>query len=297
MFEPAVNGGMPILYDNPAEVGADRVVNAWLRFDQWGEGPPMIVVDFGTATTFDAISAKGEYLGGVICPGPQISADALFQRAARLPRIEVSKAGAGDRHEHGGVDAVRAVLGIRRHGGGARAAHEGRARRRGAGGRDRWPGVVVAPESSLIDHVDRGADAARPAAGLGTPQTVIDVDAYCRELEAYLCRKNDGHLIRITGPAFEHVMAWARQGIPLKVAEAGIDRYFERYYRGRAGGRCESTSAKPTCSTPSTTGGVRLASPRVVPDPAGGPDVEEPVQASSVHGVRSRRRSRRRWRG
>ena len=60
---------------------------------------------------------------------------------------------------------------------------------------------------------------------------MIDVDAYCRELETYLCRKNDGHLIRITGPAFERVSAWAHQGIPLKVAEAGIDRYFERYYR------------------------------------------------------------------
>jgi hypothetical protein len=60
---------------------------------------------------------------------------------------------------------------------------------------------------------------------------VIEVDSYCRELEGYLCRKNDGHLIRITGPAFEQVQGWAHQGIPLKVAEAGIDRYFERYYR------------------------------------------------------------------
>jgi len=91
LFEPAVNGGMPILYDNPAEVGADRVVNGIAAFDHYGKGLPIIVVDFGTATTFDAISAKGEYLGGVICPGPQISADALFQRAAKLPRIEVRK--------------------------------------------------------------------------------------------------------------------------------------------------------------------------------------------------------------
>ena len=59
---------------------------------------------------------------------------------------------------------------------------------------------------------------------------MIDVESYCRDLEAYLCRKNDGHLIRITGPAFERVQGWATQGIPLKVAEAGIDRYFERYY-------------------------------------------------------------------
>lgn len=60
---------------------------------------------------------------------------------------------------------------------------------------------------------------------------MIDVESYARDLEAYLCRKNDGHLIRITGPAFEQVQGWARQGVPLKVAEAGIDRYFERYYR------------------------------------------------------------------
>lgn len=60
---------------------------------------------------------------------------------------------------------------------------------------------------------------------------MIDEDTYCRELEAYLCRKNDGHLVRIVGPAFERVRAWAMQGIPARVACAGIDRYFERYYR------------------------------------------------------------------
>jgi type III pantothenate kinase len=91
--EPAVNAGMPILYENPGEVGADRVVNGIAAYEEYGRGDrrPVIVVDFGTATTFDAISAQGEYLGGVICPGPQISADALFQRAARLPRIDVRK--------------------------------------------------------------------------------------------------------------------------------------------------------------------------------------------------------------
>jgi type III pantothenate kinase len=92
-IEPGVETGMPILYENPAEVGADRIVNgvgAWERFGR-GQARPMIVVDFGTATTFDAISANGEYLGGAICPGVQISADALFQRAARLPRIDVRK--------------------------------------------------------------------------------------------------------------------------------------------------------------------------------------------------------------
>jgi len=92
-IEPGVNTGMHILYDNPAEVGADRIVNAIAAFEQFGTSGahPLVIVDFGTATTFDAITAKGEYLGGAICPGVQISADALFQRAARLPRIDVRK--------------------------------------------------------------------------------------------------------------------------------------------------------------------------------------------------------------
>ncbi len=93
IVEPGVNSGMPILYENPAEVGADRIVNAIAAYESFrGDGTrALIVVDFGTATTLDAVSAKGEYLGGAICPGVQISADALFQRAARLPRIDVRK--------------------------------------------------------------------------------------------------------------------------------------------------------------------------------------------------------------
>ena len=92
-LDSSVKTGMPVLYDNPREVGADRIVNGIAAFEQFGreQNRAVIVVDFGTATTFDAVSAKGEYLGGVICPGPQISADALFQRAAKLPRIDVRK--------------------------------------------------------------------------------------------------------------------------------------------------------------------------------------------------------------
>jgi type III pantothenate kinase len=91
--DSSVDTGMPILYKNPAEVGADRILNGVAAFRLYGRDrrAPMIVVDFGTATTFDAISAKGEYIGGVITPGLQISADALFQRAARLPRVDVRK--------------------------------------------------------------------------------------------------------------------------------------------------------------------------------------------------------------
>jgi len=93
VVEPAVNAGMPILYERPTEVGADRIANAVAGYEQYGRarGLPLVIADLGTATTFDAVTAQGEYLGGVICPGPQIAADALFQRAARLPRVDVRR--------------------------------------------------------------------------------------------------------------------------------------------------------------------------------------------------------------
>jgi type III pantothenate kinase len=88
-IEPGVKTGMPVLYENPAEVGADRIVNSVAAFEKFGG--PCVVVDFGTATTFDCVSAKGEYQGGVICPGIGISADALFENTARLPRVDIRK--------------------------------------------------------------------------------------------------------------------------------------------------------------------------------------------------------------
>src|SRR6202451_78605 len=89
LIEPGVKTGMPVHYDNPAEVGADRVVNAVAAFEKYGG--PCVIVDFGTATTFDCVSAKGEYMGGVICPGIGISADALFERTARPTRVDIRK--------------------------------------------------------------------------------------------------------------------------------------------------------------------------------------------------------------
>jgi type III pantothenate kinase len=89
----ATNAGMTVRYSPVGDVGADRIVNAVAARAKYGQSGsvPLIVVDFGTGTTFDVISAAGEYLGGVICPGIGISAEALFQRAARLPRVEVRK--------------------------------------------------------------------------------------------------------------------------------------------------------------------------------------------------------------
>jgi type III pantothenate kinase len=86
---PGIRTGMPVRYENPHEVGADRIVNAVAAYDLYGG--PIIAVDFGTATTFDCISGRGEYLGGVICPGIHISMEALFERASKLHRVEIAR--------------------------------------------------------------------------------------------------------------------------------------------------------------------------------------------------------------
>jgi type III pantothenate kinase len=154
--DPAVNAGMPILYENPWEVGADRIVNSVAAYEKFGRGSnrPLIVVDFGTATTLDAVSANGEYLGGAICPGVQISADALFQRAARLPRIDVRK----PRRIVGQTTVAAMQSGLFY---GYVGMVEGLVRRMGAelGGNAICVATgglapVIAPETSLIEHID-----------------------------------------------------------------------------------------------------------------------------------------------
>ena len=170
VVEPGVNTGMPILYENPAEVGADRIVNGVAAYERFGRGTarPLVVVDFGTATTFDAISAGGEYLGGAICPGVQISADALFQRAARLPRIDVRKpARVVGRTTVGAMESglffgyVGMVEGLVR-----RMGDElgGNAMCIATGGL----ADAIAPETPLIEHVDARPDASGPADRVGT---------------------------------------------------------------------------------------------------------------------------------
>ncbi|ATW27067.1 type III pantothenate kinase [Candidatus Formimonas warabiya] len=86
---PGVKTGMPLKFDNPKEIGADRIVNAVAAYETYGG--PLIVVDFGTATTFDVVTRQGEYIGGAIAPGIGISTEALFARAAKLPRVELVK--------------------------------------------------------------------------------------------------------------------------------------------------------------------------------------------------------------
>ena len=154
--EPASNTGMPILYENPAEVGADRIVNSIAAYEQFGRGSgrPLIVLDFGTATTLDAVTAKGEYLGGAICPGVQISADALVQRAARLLRIDVRKPSrVVGRTTVGAMESwlfwgyVGMVEGLIRRMGDELGGHAICVATGGLA-------PVIAPETSLIQHVD-----------------------------------------------------------------------------------------------------------------------------------------------
>ena len=156
VVDPAGNTGMPILYESPAEVGADRIVTAIAAFELFGRqaGRPLVVCDFGTATTLDAVTAKGEYLGGAICPGVAISADALFQRAARLPRIDVRKPSrAIGRTTVGAMESglfygyVGMVEGLVR-----RMSDElgGHAMGVATGGL----AAIISPETPLIEHVD-----------------------------------------------------------------------------------------------------------------------------------------------
>ena len=111
---PGVRTGMPIRYDNPREIGPDRLVNAVAAYAHLGG--PCIVVDFGTAITYDAVSADGEYLGGIICAGVEISLEALTERAAALPRVDVSPTALADRQDDRRRDPLRNRLRNRRPG-------------------------------------------------------------------------------------------------------------------------------------------------------------------------------------
>lgn len=152
MIGPGVKTGMPILYDSPKDVGADRICNGVAAYEKYHDC--CIAVDFGTATTFDVISKKGEYLGGCIAPGLLISVEALFQRASRLPRVEIVKPkeiiGKNPVHSiqsgvyYGYVGLVDGI--VER----IQKEHGVRARVVATGGL----APIIAPESSAIEEVD-----------------------------------------------------------------------------------------------------------------------------------------------
>ncbi|MEK7334103.1 MAG: type III pantothenate kinase [Candidatus Binatota bacterium] len=149
---PGVKTGMPILYDSPKDVGADRIVNSVAAYERYHDS--CIVVDFGTATTFDFISKKGEYLGGSIAPGLLISVEALSQRASKLPRVEIVKpkevVGKNTVHSiqsgifYGYVGLVEGIV--------RRIQKENRVRAKVIATGGLAP--LIAPESSVIGEVD-----------------------------------------------------------------------------------------------------------------------------------------------
>jgi type III pantothenate kinase len=149
---PGVKTGMPILYDNPKEVGADRIVNAVAAYER--THGPCIVIDFGTATTFDYVTGRGEYAGGVIVPGVGISLDALAARTAKLPRVELVRpprvVGKNTVHaiQSGVINGYTALVdGLVRH---IRRENDADARALATGGL----AALIAPESSTIEAVD-----------------------------------------------------------------------------------------------------------------------------------------------
>src|SRR6266404_1478535 len=228
--EMGVKTGMAVLVDNPSEVGADRIVNGVAAFHQYGG--PCIVVDFGTAITFDAISAKGEYLGGVIAPGLGISSEALFARAARLPRVEIKDPGkvigtntithmqAG--LYYGAVDMVDGML--------ARMKKE------------------LAEDATVVATGGEGAELSRGQWRRKRDRRqrpdirrrpINEMDGwnyfnYFTEIEEYFWKKRGAHLL--VSPLDWAIMeAWQKAGVPLEAALKGIDKAFESYQRSRRG--------------------------------------------------------------
>ena len=137
VVEPGIKTGMPILYENPQEVGADRIVNAVAGYEKHKKA--LIIVDFGTATTFDYVTPRGEYVGGAIAPGIMISLEALFERASKLPRVELVEAKGDHREEYGqrhaGGHRLRLRQPRRRH----RHADEGECQHESVRDSDGWP--------------------------------------------------------------------------------------------------------------------------------------------------------------
>ena len=164
-IEPGVKTGMPVLYENPAEVGADRIVNSVAAFEKYGG--PCVAVDFGTATTFDCVSSKGEYMGGVICPGIGISAEALFGKTARLPRVDIRKPARVIGTTTVGQPAVGPLLWLSCNGGRNSGAAAGRNGRRNQSGGHRRAGVLDWYRIAVHQERRRFPDARGPAHHLG----------------------------------------------------------------------------------------------------------------------------------
>src|SRR5580704_14497272 len=245
LIEPGVKTGMPVHYDNPAEVGADRIVNGVAAFDKYGG--PCIIVDFGTATTFDCVSAKGEYLGGVICPGIGISADALFERTARLPRVEIRKPArvigsntvgslqSGLYYGYIGlIDGIEEHQTRRRFFDAGRLAHylgaECGLAKRCREGRQQDAEQAVEGADEIEERRWGGCGSYLPVQPLserGQP-AVENYFNYFTEIEDHFLRRRGGGLLLSTLD-WALIETWKDAGIPLEAALRGIDSAFDKY--------------------------------------------------------------------
>ena len=279
---PACKTGMPILYEPPSDVGADRIVNGVAAFAAYGG--PVIVVDFGTATTFDVVTRKGEYIGGVICPGIGISADALFQRAARLPRVDVRNPGKVIGRSTVGSIQSGLYFGYAAMVEGIIAAHPRRAGRARARGGHRRPGR----DAGRRHPVDRGrrsrAHPDRPAPHLGAQPRV-------RTLSRAVAARRLRGPSRRKRPTTRRSRSSSSRGAGDPLFLSNADWLLIRKWRLAGPARCASScAASPTPSTGTRTPGA--ASARWAASPTARPRWTPRASAGSGR-CRSTRRRRR----
>ena len=266
--EPGIKTGMPLLIDNPAELGADRAANGVAAFERYGG--PCVIVDFGTATTFDVISAKGEFLGGVIAPGLGISADALFSRAAKLARVNIKKpakvigtstvTNLQSGIFYGYIGLVDGIL--------ARIVEELKPQSPGTPPKIVATGglaTLIADDSKYITRVDHlltldgltnhlsakygneEARTAHPSSGRSDHLAVQNYFNYFTEIEEHFQRRR-GSLLMLSTLDWALIESWREAAVPLAAVLRGIDTAFDKYDARKAKTRVRRINGVAWCT-------------------------------------------------